>query len=418
MKLIIQIPAYNEEATIGETIAALPRKVPGFDFVEVLVIDDGSRDGTVEAARKAGADHVVRLSTNRGLSQTFLTGIDACLRLGADVIVNTDADHQYRAEDIPKLVAPVVTGKAEVVIGDRDIRNTPHMGPLKKGLQRIGSWAVGRAAGLDVPDVTSGFRAFSREAAYQINVFNPFTYTLETIIQAGHRNLSVQSVTVGTNPPTRPSRLYRGMSRYVRKSIVTIFRVYTIYRPLKTFVALGSILFLAGFALGVRYLYYFFAERAGGHVQSLILAAILLIIGFQTALIGLIADLIAVNRKLSEEVLIRMRKLDPRNAGSRARRRERGRERGREGSERPSAAAEPSARRGEPATQWVWLFDESKLEGETSDEKAPPKEEGTPRPRRRRRRRAGPRPAHEIKDRKHHPRRERDGETPDPPGEQ
>ena len=417
MKLIIQIPAYNEEATIGQTIAALPRKVPGFDSVEVLVIDDGSRDATVEAARKAGADHVVRLSTNRGLSQTFLTGMDACLRLGADVIVNTDADHQYRAEDIPKLVAPVVAGKAEVVIGDRDIRNTPHMGPLKKGLQRIGSWAVGRAAGLDVPDVTSGFRAFSREAAYQINVFNPFTYTLETIIQAGHRNLSVQSVTVGTNPPTRPSRLYRGMSRYVRKSIVTIFRVYTIYRPLKTFVALGSILFLAGFALGVRYLYYFFAEGAGGHVQSLILAAVLLIIGFQTALIGLIADLISVNRKLSEEVLIRMRKLDPRNAGSRARRRERGRDRGREGGERPAAAG-PAQPLGEPATQWVWLLDESKLEGEISEEKAPSKEGGPPRPRRRRRRRAGPRPAHEMKDRKHHPRREPEGETkPDPPGE-
>jgi glycosyltransferase involved in cell wall biosynthesis len=407
LKLVIQIPAYNEEKTIATTIRDLPRKIDGVDSIEVLVIDDGSSDATVEVARSAGAEHVVKLLTHRGLAQAFLAGIDACLRLGADVIVNTDADNQYLASDIPKLIAPILEGRAEVVIGDRDVKRSAFMGPLKRVLQRLGSWAVGRAAGLDLPDVTSGFRAFSREAAYQINVFNPFTYTLETIIQAGNRNLGVQSVRIGTNPPTRPSRLYDGMMRYVRKSGVTIFRVYALYKPLKTFFAIGAILFLIGFALGLRFLWFYLTDGSAGHVQSLILAAVLLIIGFQTALIGLVADLISVNRRLSEEVLIRLRKLDPQMASKRPRRRERG-DKG-----RPAPKEAPAE-----TPQWVWLFDESKFEGELEESvEGAPAVQAPPEPelpkRRRRRRRSGPRPGIEGRDHKHHARLDK-GSDPAP----
>jgi glycosyltransferase involved in cell wall biosynthesis len=383
MKLIIQVPAYNEEATIGRTLADLPRRIDGISSIAILVIDDGSTDKTVEAARRGGANYVVRLLNHRGLSTAFVAGVDAALKLGADIIVNTDADNQYRGADIARLVAPIARGSAEVVIGDRDVRNSPHMGPGKKFLQRFGSWAVGKAAGVRVPDVTSGFRAFSREAAYQINVFNPFTYTLETVIQAGNRNLGVQSVQVGTNPPTRPSRLYDGIGRYVWKSIFTIFRIYTVYRPLKTFVAIGSILFLVGVALGIRFLYYFFTGEPGGHIQSLILAAVLLIIGFQTALIGLVADLIAVNRRLSEDVLVRLKKMEPRS--DRARHREH-----RPTERHPQPRSEEPR---EPEPQWVWLLDEAKLEGrggvtpEPEPAAIPASDAGTLQARRRRRRR-------------------------------
>jgi len=310
MKLMIQIPAFNEEATIGRTLADLPKKLEGITSIETLLIDDGCTDGTVAAARKAGVTHVVHLPTNRGLSTAFIAGVDAALRLGADIIVNTDADNQYNGSDIQKLVSPIVRGSAEVVIGDRQTAKSPHMSGGKRFLQRWGSWAVSRAAGVTVPDATSGFRAFSREAAYQINVFNPFTYTLETIIQAGNRNLGVQSVPVATNAPSRPSRLYRGIGSYLRKSLVTIFRVYTLYKPLKTFFFLGGISVLLGTGLGVRFLYHYFNERSTGHIQSLILAAVFLLAGFQTLLIGLIADLISVNRRLSEEILIRTKKLE------------------------------------------------------------------------------------------------------------
>ncbi|HEY0590554.1 MAG TPA: glycosyltransferase family 2 protein [Thermoanaerobaculia bacterium] len=411
MKLIIQIPAYNEEATIAATLAALPKRLDRIDTIETLLVDDGSTDATVDAARKAGVSHVIRLLTHRGLSGAFVAGIDAALRLGADIIVNTDADNQYRAADIGRLIAPILEGRAEVVIGDRGVKDHAHMGPVKRFLQRLGSWAVGRAAGLQIPDVTSGFRAFSREAAYQINVFNPFTYTLETIIQAGNRNLGVESVPIGTNPPTRPSRLYKGILRYVRKSVVTIFRVYTVYRPLKTFFAIGATLFLAGFAVGLRFLWFFLQGDRGGHVQSLIFAAILLIIGFQTVLIGLVADLISVNRRLSEEVLIRLRKLDPQiAAGQRAaRKRERADRAGRTDrapEERPAPATE---------TQWVWLLDESKLDRPLEEAHAPaaPPAEGTipPPKRRRRRRRGGTRPPHEIPEKKTHDHGRRDEPT-------
>src|SRR5712691_12675066 len=248
MKLIVQIPAYNEETTIAQTLRDIPKKLDGVTSIETLVVDDGSSDDTAAAARKAGATHVVQLRSHRGLSAAFVAGIDASLRLGADVIVNTDADNQYSGADIARLVTPIVRGTAEVVIGDRDVTNSPHMSTLKRMLQRLGSWTVGRASGLSVSDVTSGFRGFSRDAAMQINVFNPFTYTLETVIQAGNRNLGVQSVIVRTNAPTRPSRLYHGVGTYLRKSTATIFRIYTIYKPLKTFFAIGAVLLLAGSA--------------------------------------------------------------------------------------------------------------------------------------------------------------------------
>lgn len=387
MKLVIQIPAYNEEATIAKTLGELPKRIEGFSRIETLVIDDGSTDGTVAAARKAGADHIVRLVSNRGLATAFVAGIDASLRLGADVIVNTDADNQYVGADIAKVVKPIVDGTAEVVIGDRDVRNSPHMGPVKRLLQKIGSRAVGLASGVDVPDATSGLRAFSRDAAYQINVFNPFTYTLETIIQAGNRNFGLQSVVVGTNAPTRPSRLYRGIASYIRKSIVTIFRVYALYKPLKTFVLIGALLFLAGAAIGSRFLWFYLREGSAGHIQSLILAAVLLISGFQTALIGLLADLISVNRKLSEEILIRQKKMDPAgltNRPPRDRDRHHHGRRGRVEREQPADQIE---------TQWVWLIDEAKLDAPHEGAPATEEAQAGPRRRRRRRRRPGGAPA-------------------------
>jgi glycosyltransferase involved in cell wall biosynthesis len=382
LKLVIQIPAYNEEATIGQTLADLPKRINGVSRIETLVIDDGSTDGTVEAARRAGADHIVRLVNNRGLATAFVAGIDASLRLGADIIVNTDADNQYLGADIAKVVRPIVDGSAEVVIGDRDTKRSPHMGTLKRTLQQIGSWAVGMASGVKVPDATSGLRAFSRDAAYQINVFNPFTYTLETIIQAGNRNFGLQSVVVGTNAPTRPSRLYKGMLSYIRKSAVTIFRIYAIYKPLKTFVLIGTILFLLGATLGGRFLYHYFTDPSAGHVQSLILAAVLLISGFQTMLIGLLADLISVNRKLSEEILIRQKKSDPQGLLGKPRR---DRTRGRR--ERPERHEPPQ----QIETQWVWLIDEAKLDERGADTEGDTPPTGETPPRRRRRRRRPPR---------------------------
>lgn len=408
MKLIIQIPAYNEESTIARTIADLPKKLDGITAIETLLVDDGSNDSTVDVARKAGITHVVCLLNHRGLATAFTSGIDACLRLGADVIVNTDADNQYRGADIARLVGPIVRGESEVVIGDRDVKRSPHMGPIKKMLQALGSRAVGMAAGICVSDATSGFRAFSREAAFQINVFNPFTYTLETIIQAGNRNLQTTSVLIGTNPPTRPSRLYHGIGSYLRKSVVTIFRIYTLYKPLKTFFLIGAVLLVAGTILGGRFVYYFVTERSAGHVQSLILAAVLLIAGFQTMLIGLLADLISVNRRLSEEVLIRLKKLEQPAAANRfPRRRER---EDRFGAPQRGAASDTISEK-PVETQWVWLIDEAKLDAE---EAAIPPESRPPVPRtaeesrsRRRRRRRGPR--HFSEAREHHPKGPHDG---------
>ena len=395
MKLIVQIPAFNEEATIAQTLRDIPRKIEGITSIETLVIDDGSSDKTVEAARKAGATHILQLKTHRGLSAAFVAGIDAALRFGADVIVNTDADNQYSGSDIAKLVAPIVRGTADVAIGDRQVATSPHMSGFKRLLQRLGSWTVGVASGVKVPDVTSGFRAFSREAAMQINVFNPFTYTLETIIQSGNRNLGVQTVAIGTNAPTRPSRLYRGMGTYLRKSVATIFRIYTLYRPLKTFFVLGTLLMLAGLITGGRFLWYFFAGDRAGHIQSLILCAVFLITGFHTWLIALLADLIAVNRRISEEMLIRMKKLEmgeserrPKpqtrpaaqpqvqpQAQTQTQRPPRDRERSAPPPQPKTAMATAPAAAAPPAgTQWVWLLDEEKL----NDRGAKPSEAAAP----------------------------------------
>jgi len=395
MKLIIQIPSYNEETTIAQTLRELPKKIEGITSIETLVIDDGSLDKTVDAARRAGASHILQLKPHRGLSGAFVAGIDAALRLGADIIVNTDADNQYNGADVARLVAPIVKGTAEVVIGDREVATSQHMSPLKRTLQRFGSWTVGLASGMSVSDVTSGFRAFSREAAMQINVFNPFTYTLETVIQAGIRNLGVQSVVVRTNPPTRPSRLYRGIGTYLRKSVATIFRVSTIYRPLKTFFYLGSLLLLAGGILGARFLWYFF-RGDGGHVQSLILAAVFLITGFHTWTIALLADLIGVNRRLTEDVLIRVKHLETPAVERKPRAQQQPQQQPqRDRTPRPPKPVEKAEK--VPETQWVWLLDEEKLKDEPEVEEeetaAPASPDG---PRRRRRRRGGARQRTEL----------------------
>jgi len=326
----------------------------------------------------------VQLKSHRGLSAAFVTGIDAALRLGADVIVNTDADNQYSGADIVRLVTPIVKGSAEVVIGDREVANSPHMSPIKKFLQRFGSWTVGKASGVAVSDVTSGFRAFSREAAMQINVFNPFTYTLETIIQSGNRNLGVQSVPVRTNAPTRPSRLCQGVGTYLRKSMVTIFRVYTLYRPLKTFFAIGALMMLIGTAIGIRFL---FLGREG-HVQSLILAAVFLIAGFQTLLIGLLADLIAVNRRISEDMLIRLKRLEMPQQRQKPQHQQQ--QQARPQQQKQHQSQQP----GKPQTQWVWLLDEEKVKSEenklkTDDDEPTLREQPAQSSRRRRRRRGG-----------------------------
>jgi glycosyltransferase involved in cell wall biosynthesis len=310
LKLVIQIPCYNERETLEETLKDLPTEIPGVDTIEILIIDDGSTDGTSERARELGVHHVVRFSQNRGLAKGFMAGIDACLRVGADIIVNTDADNQYCGADIPKLIEPVLRGEADMVIGDRQVETVDHFSPAKKKLQRIGSWVVRQASSTRVPDATSGFRAIGREAALRMFVTSDFTYTLETLIQAGHAHLAVEGVPIRTNPKTRDSRLFRSIPQYLKRSASTIIRIYTMYRPLKAFLYLASLLFLVGLALGGRFLYYHLTEDNTGHVQSLILAAILLIVAFVVLLGGLLADLVSANRKLLEDAIMRLRRLE------------------------------------------------------------------------------------------------------------
>jgi len=302
MKLIIQIPCYNEAEILPHTLKCLPRQIAGVDRVEVLVIDDGSQDGTIEAARANGADHIVRLVRHRGLAAAFRTGLDAALHLGADLIVNTDADNQYHAEDIPLLLQPILDGKAEMVVGDRGVATLESFSPLKRRLQTLGSRVISRASGLDIPDATSGFRAYSREAALRTAVLSDYSYTLETLIQAGAHKMAVSYVPVRTHSKTRPSRLMKGIGDYLMNSGVTILRSYTMYRPLRVFTTFGAVFFLAGLVLAIRYLYFFIQGTGAGHVQSVILAAVLLIIGVQVGLIGLLADLISFNRKMLEEI--------------------------------------------------------------------------------------------------------------------
>lgn len=307
MKCIIQIPCYNEARTLPATVAALPRTLPGIDIVEYLVIDDGSSDGTAEVAQTVGVHHVVRHLRNLGLARAFMTGLDRSLRLGADIIVNTDADNQYVADDIACLVAPILAGEAELVIGDRGVGQIEHFSPLKRTLQRLGSWVISQAAGMKVPDATSGFRALTREAALHTLVLSSYSYTLETLIQAGAQRRAIRYVPVRTNLPTRPSRLMNNLPHYLANSTTTIVRAYTFYRPLRVFTTIGVVALLAGAAIGVRFLIAYFSGAGNGHIQSLILSAVLLIAGFQTLLIGLVADLIGANRKVMEEVLVRLR---------------------------------------------------------------------------------------------------------------
>ncbi len=310
MKLIIQIPCLNEEQTLPQTLADLPRYIDGISEIEYLVIDDGSTDRTVEVARANGVHHIVRLTNRKGLAEAFMAGLDACLKLGADIIVNTDGDNQYRGSDIEKLVRPILDRKADMVVGDRQVESIAHFSPLKKRLQKIGSWVVRHVSETNVPDATSGFRAYSREAALRMNVISRFTYTLETIIQAGKKNIALSHVRINTNGKLRESRLFSSMPAYIKRSASTIFRIYAMYEPLKMFAISGTIIFTPGALLAVRFLYFFFTGNGTGHIQSLILSAVLMIVGFQIAMIGLVADLIGGNRRLIEDSLYRIKKLE------------------------------------------------------------------------------------------------------------
>jgi glycosyltransferase involved in cell wall biosynthesis len=302
MKLIIQIPCYNEADTLAIALAALPRKVPGFNTVEWLIIDDGSEDNTAKVAQAHGVDHVVSHFGNKGLAYAFMTGLEASINLGADVIVNTDADNQYNADDIPSLVQPILEKRAEIVVGARPIATIEHFSFIKKLLQHLGSWVVRVASNTDIPDAPSGFRAMSRTAAQKMMVFNDYTYTLETIIQAGQKNMAIISVPIRVNGDLRPSRLVKSIPSYIKRSIGTIIRIFVIYRPFRFFGTIGAILFSAGFLIGLRFVWYYLNGSGGGHIQSLILASVLLGIGFQTMLMAFVADLLAANRKLLEDI--------------------------------------------------------------------------------------------------------------------
>ncbi|MBG0788467.1 MAG: glycosyltransferase family 2 protein [Anaerolineaceae bacterium] len=310
MRLIIQIPCYNEADTLPETLAQLPRAIRGFSSVEILIIDDGSEDDTVNVALQNGAHHVVEMDRHSGLARAYTHGLDAALGLGADVIVNTDADNQYPGSEIAKLVGPIVEGKAEMVIGDRGVGKLEYFSPTKRFLQKLGSKVVSVSAGFEIPDATSGFRAITREVALQTLVLSNYSYTLETLIQAGAKQVKVAFVPVRTNAPTRPSRLFRSVRNYVVNSTKTIIRSFAMYRALKVFTWLSVVLMVTGLALGIRFLYFYFQGMGGGHIQSLILTAVLLIIGFLTFLIGLLADLVSFNRKILEEILYRERRRD------------------------------------------------------------------------------------------------------------
>jgi glycosyltransferase involved in cell wall biosynthesis len=310
MKLIIQIPCYNEEESLPVALSALPREVEGFDEVEWLVVNDGSTDGTVKAAWANGVDHVVDLGTNRGLAAAFMAGVEESLKLGADVIVNTDADNQYYAGDIPKLAGPIIAKKADIVVGARPIGSIEHFSPMKKILQRFGSRVVRMASGTDIPDAPSGFRAFSREAALRMNVFSGYTYTLETIIQAGQTGMRIISADVRVNEDLRPSRLVKSIPAYVCRSMSTILRIFIIYKPFKFFSFIGLSMILAAVLIGLRFLFYYFSGSGSGHIQSLILAAILTGSGSMAIITALLADLLATNRRLLEELRYRVRRIE------------------------------------------------------------------------------------------------------------
>jgi glycosyltransferase involved in cell wall biosynthesis len=312
MKLVIQIPCYNEEATLGATLDDLPRTLDRIDKVERLIINDGSTDRTVEVARGHGVEHIVNLPRNQGLARAFIAGIEASLEAGADIIVNTDADNQYSAADIPKLIQPILDGTADIVIGARSIAQLEHFSAIKKTLQRLGSWVVRIASNTDVADAPSGFRAFSRQAARRLNVFSKYSYTLEMVIQAGQKNMTIVSVPIRTNPQTRPSRLIKSTSSYVLRSLGTIIRIFMSYSPLRFFISLSIPPLALGLILSVRWLVLYFGGTTRAHVPSLVAAAVLLLAGFQLIIVGLVADLLSVNRKLLEDIQLRMRRLEGR----------------------------------------------------------------------------------------------------------
>lgn len=309
MKLIIQIPCYNEADTLEIALNDLPKHIVGIDTIEYLIINDGSRDATVEVARNWGVNYIVDFKCNKGLAKGFMAGIDACLKNGADIIVNTDADNQYNADDIETIVRPIIEGKTDIVIGARPIDRTEHFSALKKKLQHFGSWVVRKASNSDIPDAPSGFRAYSRDAAMRLNVTNEYTYTLETIVQAGREKIAMSSVPIRTNAELRPSRLFSSMFGYVKKSMVTIIRAFIMYKPLKFFASVGTSSLVCGILIGVRYLVFLAMGNASGHVQSLILACILILMGFMAIMIGLQADIIAANRKILEDIQYRLKVL-------------------------------------------------------------------------------------------------------------
>ena len=310
MKLIIQIPCYNEAETLEVALNELPKHIDGIDVIEYLIINDGSKDDTVEVARKWGVNYIVSFRNNKGLARGFMAGLDACLRNGADIIVNTDADNQYCGADIEKLVQPILRGEAGMVVGERPIDETEHFSPLKKKLQHLGSWVVRKASKTDIPDAPTGFRAYSRHTAMRLNVINEYTYTLETIVQAGRQKMAVTSVPIRTNAELRPSRLFSSMFGYVKKSMLTIGRALMMYKPLYVFSCIAAVFCLLGVGIGVRFLIYYFNGAGNGHIQSLILASMFITVAVLCEVIGLLGDVISANRKLLEEIQFELRKMD------------------------------------------------------------------------------------------------------------
>ena len=313
MKLIVQIPCYNEEKTLPQTVKDIPRDIAGIDDVEILIIDDGSTDRTVEVAKSIGVEHIVCNRQNKGLAFSFMTGLDACLKAGADIIVNTDGDNQYQGSSIPDLIAPILAKEADIVVGDRKTENIQHFSPVKKFLQKLGSWVVRRISGTTIPDAVSGFRAFSREAALRTNIVSTYSYTVETIIQAGNKKLTIVSVPVRTNTVTRESRLVKSIPRFIINQLNTMIRMYTMFKPLKAFFVIGCLCVIVGLIPSIRFLYFYLNGAGGGHIQSLILAAVMFFVGFQVLVLGLIGDVISFNRKLLEETLLRVKKIELEN---------------------------------------------------------------------------------------------------------
>lgn len=310
MKLIIQIPCFNEEDSLPNTLSVLPKQIEGIDEIEIMIIDDGSSDRTVDVASWNGVNHIVKLNRHQGLASAFKMGLSEAVKLGADIIVNTDADNQYSADDIPALIKPILENKADIVIGARPIQDIKSFSPLKKFLQKLGSSVMRFVSSADVQDAPSGFRAFNKEAATLLNVFDKYTYTMETIIQAKPKGLEIVSVPIHTNPDVRKSRLVKNMFDYVKNSIFTMLRIFIIYRPFKFFITIAALALLIGVAIGARFLYYFCTGTGVGHIQSLILSAILIISGVQIALIAVLADLLAINRKLIEDIQVRVKKIE------------------------------------------------------------------------------------------------------------